>query len=142
MTPALFTLALTLSAPGLKDKPKAEADLVGEWAMESATANGATTGVKDSDERWVFTADGKWVTTRAGKKMLEGKYFADRSASPAELDLELAGQARQRNPCIFRVEGDTLTLNYGSPLAGRPTTFDAPRGAQCTVLVFKRAKKE
>ena len=141
MTPLLLGLALTVGAPGLKDRPKKADPLVGEWECVSRTFDGkpdATDGY-----RYVFAAGGEWAVYRGGRRVTDGgaTYAADPTRDPAELDLKLkpALQTGQVLKAIYRIEGDTLTICLtGGP--DRPSLFEAPVGSRIVKCVFKRAK--
>ena len=74
MTPTLLTgvLLLTARAPNLKDKPRPEATLVGEWAVESVNAGGRPASL--GSDRWAFRADGTMSILSRGKAIDSGDY--------------------------------------------------------------------
>jgi uncharacterized protein (TIGR03067 family) len=134
-------LTLVVAAPGLKEKPKpAPATIVGEWVIESAVIGGNPS--TDNRNRWVFDADGtKAIFDGSGKLLDRSPYTMDPTTSPATLDLDPQA-AGGVYPCIFRVEGDTLTLNVGWQKSERPAAFESAAGSMCTLYVMKRVKKE
>ncbi|HJZ93161.1 MAG TPA: TIGR03067 domain-containing protein [Gemmataceae bacterium] len=136
----LLPVALSLAAPALKDRPKKESSIVGEWKAEQIIAGGKPARAQSSDVRWVFAPDGTRVISRDGKQAQTGTFEADPKAKPATLDLDKGPAGDPRYLCIYKIEGDTLTLNVGWPKADRPTEFASPAGAQCTLYVFRRVK--
>jgi uncharacterized protein (TIGR03067 family) len=133
-------LALVVAAPALKDKPRpAAASVVGEWAIESAVVGGSTQN--DIPNRWVFHADGTRQILNGDKTIASGTYAIDPKADPASIDLD-PGAASGVYPCIYRLDGDTLTVNVGWQKSDRPTKFESAPGSQCTLYVFKRVKKD
>jgi uncharacterized protein (TIGR03067 family) len=143
----LVSLAVAVGAPGVKEVPKKEPSLVGEWVGEKATAGGKDRPVPAGGIKFTFTADGKF-TVHEGKreKPDEGTYKADTKKDPAEIDIfppaEKAGRGTVRG--IFKVEGDTLTLCFagGKDDAQRPTKFESPADSNVMLMTLKRAKKE
>jgi len=134
--------ALAVGAPALKDPPKKESSIVGEWKAEQIIAGGKPAAAQSSDVRWVFAKDGTRAISRDGKQAQTGTFAADPKANPANLDMDKGPAGEPRYLCIYKIEGDTLTLNVGWPNASRPTEFASPAGSQCTLYVFKRVKSK
>ena len=133
-----LTAALALAAPAVKDKAKPPATLVGEWVVESCVVAGAPSDANRN--RWVFAADGSRAILNGDKELARGSYATDPKA-PLNLDLDPGG-AGGSYPCIYRIEGDTLTLNVGWQKSERPAAFESAAGSMCTLYVMKRVKKE
>jgi len=144
MTPVLLAVAVTLAAPGGKDKEtkKDPASLLGEWAAESAVEKGRPITLPPGTA-WAFTADGKSVLTlgSGGPPPAEGTYKADTTKATAELDVS-AGPKGKPLRGIYKVEGDTLTVCVVEGDADRPTAFESPAGSKVILLTLKRAKKK
>ena len=138
MTPTLLSgvLLLTAGAPALKDKPRPEATLVGEWAPESVTV-----GLRPAEpgaDRWVFRADGTYAIQTGGKPADKGDATGDLGRSVGTLDLATRSAALPVNLCRFRIDGDTLTMSVGHDPGVRPADLEvAPKA---TVWVMKRVK--
>lgn len=147
MNPILLGLAITLGAPALKEPPKKDAGIVGEWVLESSSFGGKADKIA-GDNRYEFTADGKWLIrlNRAEVKALPRQFKVDAKANPATIDvtfLKPDGGALQQPAIlgIYKIEGDTLTICY-APGSERPTSFEPAGGARAAVIVLKRAKKK
>jgi uncharacterized protein (TIGR03067 family) len=137
----MFTtlLALTLAAPALKDKSPPAPSLVGEWVIEQATVGGQGPGANPNPNRWVFRADGtRTILNSAGTKLVDGHYTADPKTGAVDFDSGMPPASQYL--CLYKLEGDTLTLNVGWQKAPRPTEFESPIGSQCTLYVMKRVK--
>jgi uncharacterized protein (TIGR03067 family) len=135
-------LALGVGAPALKEKEKPPS-LVGEWVIEQCTVGGkapqAAPPGRDST-RWVFRADGsRAILGPDGKEIVGGSYTSDVKAGTLDLD-STGGPAGGQYLCLYKLEGDTLTLNVGWQKAPRPTAFESPPDSQCTLYVMKRVK--
>jgi uncharacterized protein (TIGR03067 family) len=129
-----------LVAPSLgSDAPKeydgtAEADAIaGTWKPTRLLTSG-----ESFDAEWMF---GEMMTCRSGTYFvgdtLRGSYRTDPRALPAHLDRTPShGPCEGRTiRCIYRLEGDTLTVAFRGD-GKRPTEFD---DATAT-LTFKRVK--
>lgn len=139
---ATLILAMTLGAPGPKEKPKGEIDIVGEWLVVSQERNGKPDG--PFADSLSFTADGKWGRVFEGKpaKNCE-KYELDTTAKPATLNLLFTPDTNVRGAFgIVRVDGDTLTFCYSYNSRVRATQFEAAEGSGYTLMVLKRKKKD
>ena len=148
MNAALLGLAVIVSAPGLKDRPKKDTGIVGEWVLESSMLGGKAAKIA-SGLRYEFTADGQWIIRREGAevKALPRTFKVDVKTNPATIDVTYqkpdGGPADQPGMLgIYKIEGDTLTICYAPGSAERPTTFEPAGGARVAVLVLKRAKKK
>jgi len=142
-----FTLVVTvlvLGAPALKDPPKKEVNIVGEWVVESLTSGGAV-AKSATPQTYTFSADGTWTVTRGGKAM--GKtnrtYSIDKTTSPASIDLKTsAAAARPSMTGIVKVEHDVLTLCYSRGGEDRPTKFESPEDSTIILIVLRRVQKD
>src|SRR5262245_5277095 len=114
MTSTLLITVLAVSAPALKDPPKTEVNIVGEWVVESQTSGGAM--VKSATpQTYTFAADGTWTVTRGGKAVRKTNrtYSLDKTTNPASIDLKTsAAAARPSMIGIVKVEHDVLTVCY------------------------------
>jgi uncharacterized protein (TIGR03067 family) len=139
---ATLILALSLAAPGPKEKPKGEIDILGEWVFVSQERNGKPeTPFADSMS---FTADGKWGRVIEGKPLKNcEKYELDSTAKPAILNLLFTPETNAVGAFgIVRVDGDTLTFCYSFSNRARASKFEAAEGSGYTLLVMKRKKKD
>jgi uncharacterized protein (TIGR03067 family) len=136
----LLGLSLALGAPALKDPPKKESSIIGEWKAEQIIAGGKPAAAQSSDVRWVFEKDGTRAIWRDGKRAVTGTFVADSKVKPATVDLDTGPAGGATYLCIYKIEGDTLTLIVGWQKVSRPTEFASPDGSQCTLYVFKRVK--
>ena len=139
----MFTmlLALSIAAPALKDKTPPAAPLVGEWIIEQATVGGQGPAANPNPNHWVFRADGsRSILNSEGKSLAEGHYTANSKDGALDFDSGMPPAAGYL--CLYKVEGDTLTLNVGWQKAPRPVAFESPGGSQCTLYVMKRVKSK
>jgi hypothetical protein len=98
-TMLIFGLALGIAAPALKDPPKTDPAIVGEWVPESLTVGGKG-GKFAAGLTYEFTADGKWVTHRD---------WADAPITPPrDYKLNPAVDRRERRPGRGPVDGRHL----------------------------------
>ncbi|HVK12692.1 MAG TPA: TIGR03067 domain-containing protein [Gemmataceae bacterium] len=139
MTAVLWLTTAFVAAPALKDREKPAPSLVGEWVIESSVVGGRPS--KANRNRWVFRADGTRAIFDTTKELARGTYATDPKANPATLDLD-PGPADGVYPCIYRLDGDTLTLNVGWQKSERPAAFESPAGSMCTLYVMNRKKED
>jgi uncharacterized protein (TIGR03067 family) len=147
MNATLFLgLAVSLSAPTIKDSPKPAPAIVGEWVPDSLTMGGVTTTAPEG-RSYEFTAHGLWITRRDGVavKSYPDVYELDSKADPPSIDkspLVRLDDNRAPSPMlgIYQLEGDTLTICLGGEV--RPKTFESPDGSRNLLLVLKRVKKK
>jgi uncharacterized protein (TIGR03067 family) len=134
----LFGLAVVVAAPALKDKEKPPA-LVGEWEIVEFTVGGKPSGPDRTPNHWVFRADGsRAIHDQGGKQLVDGTYTAD--PKTGNLDFDSGSAINGQYLCLYKLDGDTLTLNVGWNKAPRPTAFESPVGSQCTLYTMKRVK--
>lgn len=140
MSPTLLLgVALGLGAPALKEKERPPS-LVGEWVITECTVGGKPSPPGANPNRWVFHADGtRKILGPDGKDLVSGAYKSDPKAGTVDLDSS-PGPVAGEYLCLFKLDGDTLTLNVGWQKAGRPAALASPPGAQCTLYVMKRVK--
>jgi uncharacterized protein (TIGR03067 family) len=141
----LLITALAVGAPALKDPPKKELKIEGEWVVESQISAGRP--LKSSIERrYIFSGDGKWTMTSSKAKAknaasLSRTYVIDATTNPASIDMKTSSGLAQPNMVgIIKVEGDTLTLCYSRSGEDRPKTFESPEDSSTYLIIMKRAK--
>ena len=133
MPQLLVVLALTVAAPGPKDKPAA-LDLTGEWEVTAYILGGKEFPSADHVR---FGTDG--TATFFGPPPEEkcvGEYTLDLKRSPAKVDIVFPG-AMGAIVGIVKREGDDLVLCFG-PTDARPTKFESPAGSGVRLLTLKR----
>jgi uncharacterized protein (TIGR03067 family) len=137
----LVGVALAVGAPNLKDPPKADPPLLGDWQLVEwvqrgrAMAFGQGSGVEFLPEGKRAWRDGPGQTDERQYKLYPG-------TKPAAIDLIRTdvGPQPQVYPCVFKVDGDTLVIAIGDIGGERPKTFDA--AAVNMLMTFKRVKKK
>lgn len=139
----LFSVALALGAPALKDPPKKDLNLAGEWIVESQVTNGRPLKSK-IERKYIFSADGKWTQTTSTSKItpkLTRAFTIDDKNKPAAIDMKLSALATSTMYTgIVKIEGDTMTLCYSRKADERPTKFESPERSTFILIVLKRAK--
>jgi uncharacterized protein (TIGR03067 family) len=136
----LVGIALALGAPNLKDPPKTDPPLLGDWKMIEWLQKGARMAFGDG-AGVEFLPEGKRLWRDGPGEPDVRQYKLYPKTSPAAIDLIRtdAGPQPTVHPCIFKIDGDTLIIAVGSPGGDRPTEFDA---ATATMLMtFTRVKK-
>jgi uncharacterized protein (TIGR03067 family) len=148
MRAVLLLTALAVGAPALKEKPKAESDIVGLWAVESMRLGGKGPLEVPAGLQYEFTADGQWIGLRDGNGGLDGKsppakgYKVEVKGEQRMIDTTGPSADRPGMAGIYKVDGDTLTICFGSPGADRPTEFTSPEGGRVMHMVLKRVAKK
>jgi uncharacterized protein (TIGR03067 family) len=141
MTALLLGMAVSVGAPALKNAPKDEAPILGDWLLVEWLQNG--TKVAFGDGSGVeFLPAGRRVWRDAPGLADERGYKLYPKTTPAQVDLSRndGGTMPFVYPSIFKVEGEKLILAIGSPGGTRPNSFDA---AGATMLMtFTRVKKK
>jgi uncharacterized protein (TIGR03067 family) len=141
----LVGLALSVGAPAVKDPPKKEATIIGQWVGEKAVAGGMNLPVPDGGIIFTFAPDGLLTVTQGGRgKPDAGSYTVDPKKNPAEIDLVPAADKKEAVlQGIYKLDGDTLTLCFrrGAPGAERPKAFESPAGSDVIVMTLKRKKE-
>jgi uncharacterized protein (TIGR03067 family) len=140
---AMLCLALTLAAPGLKEKT-ARPVLEGEWQAEARTYDGRPAPYDPPTVRYVFGPGGEWVMYLEGKPIDEEKRSFEmiKDARPAGINLTIgAGAGGPTFRGIYKLEGDTLTICMRHGAEERPTEFKSEEGSRAYLYVFRRVKK-
>lgn len=145
MNSLMLGVAILVGAPGLKDPPKKDPGIVGEWSLESSSIGGKAAANAPITMSYQFTADGKWIIKRPdGTVPISPREFKlDPKADPSTIDVEISskgGLVGRTMLGIWKVDGDTLTI-YFSTGDERPKNFTPADGARTMVMVLKRAKK-
>jgi uncharacterized protein (TIGR03067 family) len=145
---ALFLLAVAGAAAGapapLPRRGRAGPErFQGTWKQVSVWSQGndATQGHESYKIHWVIKADRITIFMKGKRNSGNWTYRADPSRQPAALDLTVAGPSGETYPCIYKLEGDRLTVLIQSfPKLGRPRDFQAWSGTGVGKHVFERVK--
>ena len=143
MQALLVGVALSVGAPALKDPPKAEPPILGNWELVEWLQNGTKTAFAEGSGV-EFLPSGKRLWRDGPGEVDERSYQLGPKASPAAIDLirTAGGQPPIVHPCIFKIEGDTLTIGVGVADGDRPKTFEEARDRGYMHMAFKRVKKK
>ena len=140
----LLGLALAVSAPALKGRPKDRPPPIeGEWKLVEWLQGGAETRFWDGTGV-EFQADGVRVW-RDGPGPAEARgYKLHPKTTPAAIDLiRPAGDGPPDVfPSVYKVDGDTLVICVGDIGGERPTQFESPKGTGQMLMTFKRVPKK
>lgn len=149
MNATMLGVAILVAAPGLKDEPKKDADICGEWLVETMTLEGKPNSKPSFELVYRFTSDGQWLARRDGVdlKTTPREIKVDGKTKPSMIDViyksPRAGAAPPPNMLgIYKVDGDVLTICFGEGGSERPKTFETPDGANVMLMTLKRSKKK
>jgi len=141
----LIGIAVGVGAPGVKDPPKKEESIIGEWVGESMVRGGKVRPVPEGGITFKFTAEGKLIVNEGGRGEREvGTFKVDSKKNPAELDLTPPPEKSDKPVLgIYKLDGDTLTICVSDDDgAVRPNKFESPDGTRIMLMTLKRAKKD
>jgi uncharacterized protein (TIGR03067 family) len=140
MNTLLAGLALAVGAPNLKDPPKADPPILGDWQMVEWVQRGTKLAVADGSGV-EFLPGGTRLWRDGPGQADERQYKLYPGTKPAAIDLVRTdvGPRPQVYPCVFKIDGEKLVIAVGDVGGERPKTFDA---ATATMLMtFTRVKK-
>ena len=141
MNALLIGAALAVGAPNLKDAPKTDPPILGEWTLVEWVQGGQKLDFRDGSG-CEFLPDGKRVWRDGPGQSDERQYKLHPKTSPAAIDLIRTdvGPQPQVYLAVYKVEGDKLVLSIGELGGERPKTFD--RSAVHMQMTFTRVKKK
>lgn len=118
------------------------AQLQGEWAMVSGTADGFP--IPDAmlpNSKRVCQGD-ELTATVGGQLVMKAKITVDPTKKPKTIDYQVIDGPTEgkKHLGIYELAGDTLKSCFGAPGAERPTDFTSKPGDKRTATVWKRAK--
>ena len=130
MNALILGVAIVHAALEVKEKPKEEPTIVGDWTSDTAIVDGGDPKKVPFSLTYVYTADGKhFVRARSGKEMAgTGRgYKVDTKASPMTIEMSLGDRKVQG---IYKIEGDTLTTCFYLDKSKQecPTAFESTKG--------------
>ncbi len=140
----LLSVAIVVGAPALKSRPKGNTDIAGEWVVQRVETSGRRRPPPRGELRYIFHADGKLIVAR-GERKLGGDdrgYTFDPHKNPAALDLvaDVTEQEPTITHCIYKIEGDVMTLLIPRGRRERPSKFEVSRESPGTIYTLKRSK--
>jgi len=125
------------------DEPKQEVipvQLRGEWVLVSAEEGGK---VKNYTDRHIAFDEMEYRFYVRDLVVRKAHVLSNLSAKPAEMDQRhhFGPNKGKVMKCIFKLEGDTLTIASGLYDADRPSGFDSSKPGCSSVTVWKRTNK-
>jgi uncharacterized protein (TIGR03067 family) len=139
----LFGLAVSVAAPALKDPPKDDPPVVGQWKLVEWIQSGTKMGFTDG-AGVEFLPDGRRLWRDGPDDAVEQRsYVMGPKSSPPAIDLIKPGDGPQpiMHRSIYKVDGDTLVIAVGQQDGERPKTFEEGRERGRMLMTFKRVKK-
>lgn len=143
---SLLTLAsLTLLLASAADDEAVKKDLAqlqGEWAMVSGSADGQSMS-EDMRKQMKRVCKGDELTVTMGEQVfLKAKITIDPTRKPKTIDYDMTeGFSKGKKQLgIYELNGDTFKACFNSPGAERPTEFKSGEGL--TLSEWKRKKPE
>jgi uncharacterized protein (TIGR03067 family) len=145
---AILTVALLVrpdvqavtDRPPKKDPVKDDLKkLQGEWVVVSYFQNGVDHSGTLAQAMFRTISGNQW-TTRTNNSSIQYTFQIDPTKKPRAIDIQMAGNQGNGQPmlCIYKVEGDTLTLCQAQPGQERPTKFLSPSGSNLILTVARR----
>jgi uncharacterized protein (TIGR03067 family) len=140
----LLGLAASLAAPALKDPPKDEPPVVGNWKLVEWIQSGTKVGFTDGAGVEFLPGGKRLWRDGPDAEIEERSYLLGAKSSPPAIDLIKPGDgpAPIAHPCIFKIDGDTLVIAVGPQDGERPKTFEEGRERGRALMTFKRIKKK
>lgn len=141
MNALLLGLAVAVGAPALKDKPKEEQAILGDWKLVEWLQGKQVRAIADGQGA-EFLPGGKRLVRDGPGEPDTRSYKVYAKTSPAQIDLTRSdlGPTPAVYPCIFKVEADKLVIAIGPPGGERPKSFDP---AECYMfMTYTRLKKK
>ena len=121
MAGTLVLAGLGVAAPNLKDRPNPDPPIVGTWRLVTAVGADSVLGTA------AFWADGTATLSythsfETGTARTDTGYRYTTDPKGGRLDLSTAGDGGPR-ACLYRIQGDRLTISYRTAGGGRPKTL-------------------
>jgi uncharacterized protein (TIGR03067 family) len=142
MNTIFLGLALVSSAPALKGPVKGEAPPIeGTWQLVEWVQGGTPVGFWDG-MTVEFRPDGKRICKEGPDSFDERSYKLIPKTNPPAIDLirPSGGPEPTVYPCIYKIDGETLTISVGDPSGERPAVFESGKTVRM-VMTYKRVKK-
>jgi uncharacterized protein (TIGR03067 family) len=129
--------------PKVDDPKKArESDKVrlqGSWITISGETGGKKISKELTKEQIYEFRGSDLLIHNKGILLVSIKFALDESKKPKEMDILLD---LERNPAIYRLEGDSLTICMDKPGGVRPKAFETKADNSNKLFVFKRHKQK
>lgn len=132
---AVVAVLLVLSVSARADDKEELGKLKGTWSLESRVSNGSEFKLAKALMIQVKIEGEQWTVSTKGKAGDTEKITIDSSKKPKTID-RIGKNVKQLG--IYKIEGDTLTVAFGTPNGARPEKFEAPMGSNVFLSIYKR----
>ena len=118
------------------------AQLQGEWAMVSGSADGQAMPAQMLQQMKRICKGDETTTTMAGQMYFKAKFTIDPSKKPKTIDYQMTeGFTKGRQQLgIYELDGDNFKACFGRPGAERPADFMSKPSDGRTLSVWRREK--
>jgi uncharacterized protein (TIGR03067 family) len=128
------------AAKEFKDAKQELDKLQGEWTLVSSEVGGKKRPDTENALSKLTISENQWVVTyRDSPSTARATIEIDPSKDPKTIDLTFRGEKEPARG-IYKLEGDTLTVCYGTVGGERPKEFKTTQETG-VLVVLKRAKK-
>jgi uncharacterized protein (TIGR03067 family) len=116
-------------------------ELNGVWLPDHATLGGKEMPKEVLKTIKLELADGKYTTTTADGQD-KGDFKVDAAANPKSMDIEGTDGPNKgkKFPCIYKLNGDELTICYDLSGKSRPAEFKSEAKTLQYLVVYRRQK--
>ncbi len=126
----------------LTSSPDRDAALTGRWLLLQINRGGKDINLDHLEGAVREIGERTYSITPMQGPAITGGYAIDSEARPRTID-QFVDTGRFKGGTlkgIYRVEGDRLTISFGSPGAERPEVLESRPGTQYTVAIHKRVE--
>jgi uncharacterized protein (TIGR03067 family) len=134
-----LALGAAAAAAGPEEQRKEQAKLEGRWRVTRVEIDGEPLPPEDVRGMGLAFKGDRLVSERGGKKVEEGAYRVNPSATPKTMDVDFAeGPNKGKTwPVLYALEGDTLRICGGQAGEGRPAGFET-KGTGTILVTLRR----
>lgn len=112
----------------------------GEWHPQSIIVDGNPLEKSKFAQVKLSIKQNNYAVYQGDKKVSAGVFIVDKSKNPHAIDIvaDAPNGKKLKLLGIVKIQGDTMTICAAPSAKGRPTEFEAAKGSQRQLVVYKR----